>query len=559
MAYITMAFVKTWFPVYMLLFEMYNIYPDIIDFWRVPTVGKLIGVLLFLAVFPLCRPLRRCYLIFHRAVFFNMIYFPYLSRMQDIPSPSKIEVFYGHYGAPAKLDDGVTNLAYSRDAPQAGMLRVSSALSDFINNLPSTRELVLPISRESVYQVLVSQAHSFVRQNNPYSFLSRVSGKGILVTNGASAHDLMRSSLLPAFTKDNINRLAPGFIEHSSKLVAAVDSKLDPTCAHTSLDLEEPITRSLTDSTCQALVGAHFDLLEQPGSKTALAFGELATEAATFTTVLHCMFKFMRWGSRNIIDNFVRDAANAKIALHDSKYGYKDVVGSDGASSDIISFLLAHDAAEWNADNFLAQFYSLLAMQSDTIGGIRRTLWYLTLYPEIQSRLRDEIRTAFPGGAASITSAGDLTSLRFLDCVLKESLRLAPPRSDTIYRKAVKDVYIDGHRIPKGTTVYVDAYLLNRQPSVWDPDASEFCPERWQQRESDADAFTDEQNLMTFSKGPSSCIGEKFALLQMKAFLAGLVGTFSFESPEEDPMADKDNVYSAEKLKALLVARVPGW
>ncbi|KAK7204978.1 cytochrome P450 [Myxozyma melibiosi] len=546
----TLALIFRVLPVIQLLSELWIVYSFLNVVWKV-TAHLLIRALATAIFLYLCPSVR--------VVFYNAVYFPLLSKARAVPSPSTgRNIFHGHYSDGKSIVDGVTSMAYAREAlPRARLLRVSASF------YPSARpwEVILPVSRDSVHQVLVSRAESFVRSISAYSILARIFGKGVLTTDSASAHDMMRSSLLPAFTQHNVVRLVPGFLEHTSKLIVSIENKLDHSNPTTSMHLEQPITRSLTDSTCQALVGDNFNLLEHPESMTATAFQRLLLGTAPARVIFHCTLKFTKWRDHDIVNDFVREAVNAKIALHNSKQKYEDASGSDGQhrNANIMSFLLEHDAPAWTADSFLEQFYSLLVMQSDTIGGVRRTLWYLTLYPEIQSRLRDEIRSTFPEGAASITSASDLTSLRFLDCVLKESLRLAPPRRNAVFRKAVKDVHIDGYRIPKGATVYVDAYMLNRLPSVWGPDASEFYPERWQQKESNTDTFTDEQNLMTFSKGPFSCIGEQVALLQMKAFLAGLVGTFSFESPEEDPMADKDNVYSAEKLKALLVARVPGW
>jgi len=86
--------------------------------------------------------------------------------------------------------------------------------------------------------------------------------------------------------------------------------------------------------------------------------------------------------------------------------------------------------------------------------------------------------------------------------VFDEVLRLYPP-AWVITRRALDDVEIQGHRIPKGALVIVSPWLVHRHPSVWSEPKS-FNPDR----------FTDGVPLLgylPFGTGTRICIGREMA------------------------------------------------
>ena len=97
-------------------------------------------------------------------------------------------------------------------------------------------------------------------------------------------------------------------------------------------------------------------------------------------------------------------------------------------------------------------------------------LHLLSLNPEIQDRLREELSTA-----PSSTDYNELHSLEYLDAVCREVLRIYPPAT-LIERQALKDWVVplrypmrgkDGRelreiQIKKGTHIYVALRQANR-------------------------------------------------------------------------------------------------
>jgi len=122
----------------------------------------------------------------------------------------------------------------------------------------------------------------------------------------------------------------------------------------------------------------------------------------------------------------------------------------------------------------------------------------------------------------------------FLTSVIYESLRLFPPINQLINRRASTNIYLGGTIfIPEGTYLGYCCYSTNRDKSVWGPTADDFDPARW----GDTPAAIQKHYRMrraraefiSFHGGRRACLGEKFALLEMRITLVALVREFVWE------------------------------
>ncbi|KAK6987515.1 cytochrome P450 [Favolaschia claudopus] len=167
------------------------------------------------------------------------------------------------------------------------------------------------------------------------------------------------------------------------------------------------------------------------------------------------------------------------------------------------------------------------------------TLFALTQNPAAQTRLREEL-LAFPTDRPTLD---ELNSLRYLDCVVRETLRVHAPVTMT-GRMAMQDDVVplstpvtdsrgevhESIRIRKGDQILIPILALNHDTDIWGPDAMEFRPERWETDIPEASAIPGVWgHMMTFIGGPRSCIGFRFSLAEMKALIFTLVRAFEFE------------------------------
>jgi cytochrome P450 len=157
------------------------------------------------------------------------------------------------------------------------------------------------------------------------------------------------------------------------------------------------------------------------------------------------------------------------------------------------------------------------------------TLWLLAEHPEAEAKLLQELDEVLGGRPVTLA---DVPRLRFTDCVIKESLRLYPPAYGVV-REALRDCEIGGYVIPKGATVAMFQWVVQRDPRFFDdPDA--FKPERW------ADGLAERLPKFAyfpFGGGPRICIGKDFALLELAVALATIIRRFSFRTVPGHPIS----------------------
>lgn len=143
----------------------------------------------------------------------------------------------------------------------------------------------------------------------------------------------------------------------------------------------------------------------------------------------------------------------------------------------------------------------------------------LLRHPTHYQRAVEEVDRVFSGGRP--VSHAVLRELTYLENVVKEALRLHPPLF-MLVRVAQVDWELFGYHIPKGTWIVVSPTVAHRMPDVFrDPDA--FDPDRFAEgRAEDKKDFA----YIAFGGGRHKCLGNAFAILQVKAILALLLGQF---------------------------------
>jgi len=209
-----------------------------------------------------------------------------------------------------------------------------------------------------------------------------------------------------------------------------------------------------------------------------------------------------------------------------------------GEGKDIMSILLKANMVVSEEDRLperelIAQMSTLIFAGMDTTStALVKTLETLAEYPAWQEKIREEIMKAFIEFGEKDIPYDDITKLPILDAVCRETFRLHAPGA-RIVRQATKDTVIplsepvqgvDGRLlseivVPKGTTLHIGVRALNRSKAVWGEDAKEWKPERWLHALPEAVANANipgvYSNMLSFGGGGYSCIGFKFAQLEI--------------------------------------------
>nr|XP_012613821.1 phylloquinone omega-hydroxylase CYP4F2-like [Microcebus murinus] len=184
----------------------------------------------------------------------------------------------------------------------------------------------------------------------------------------------------------------------------------------------------------------------------------------------------------------------------------------------------------------------MFAGHDTTTSGLSWVLYNLARHPEHQERCRQEVRELLRGREPEEIEWEDLAQLSFLTMCIKESLRLHPP-SPTISRYCAQDIVLpDGRVIPKGNACAISIFGIHHNPSVWSNpevyDPFRFDPENSQERSPLA--------FIPFSAGPRNCIGQNFAMTEMKVVLALTLLRFRVLPDHTEPRRKPEIILHAE-------------
>ncbi|QBZ81088.1 Cytochrome P450 domain containing protein [Pandoravirus celtis] len=212
-----------------------------------------------------------------------------------------------------------------------------------------------------------------------------------------------------------------------------------------------------------------------------------------------------------------------------------DDAGSGGGSRPTLAAILLDKGADVYKTNDAVRDETLLVTfgaYETTAATAAYTLHLLATHPDVQARVRDEVRAATLEAPGRL-GAGTVTPL--LDACVSESMRLYPA-AFAVSRRAEVDLRIEAPAtpadptpcvvdVPAGTRVLINGIGISRSPRHWaDPDV--FRPERWL-------AGTDKCARVTcgslpFGGGPRACPGNKLALLEIRTVIAALVDAVEF-------------------------------
>jgi len=153
-----------------------------------------------------------------------------------------------------------------------------------------------------------------------------------------------------------------------------------------------------------------------------------------------------------------------------------------------------------------------LAGHETTANALTWTWYLLSQSPEVEARLRDEVRGAL---GSRLPTMADVASLPFVEKVVTESMRLYPP-AWMIGRRAIEPYTIDGFTAPARTIFVMSQWVMHRDGRFF-ADPLRFNPDRWS---NEFKAALPKMAYFPFGGGPRNCIGEAFAWIELVLLVA---------------------------------------
>ncbi|CRK35304.1 hypothetical protein BN1723_004092 [Verticillium longisporum] len=192
--------------------------------------------------------------------------------------------------------------------------------------------------------------------------------------------------------------------------------------------------------------------------------------------------------------------------------------------------VMLDEEARLNAEELTSISLTMLSGGLDTLTTL--VAWFIGLLvhkPEIQEKAIQEIR-AFFGDNEPLCDSEDDQKCPYMVALVRESLRYFTVLRLALPRATVRDVVHNGITIPKGSTLFLNAWACNMDGNVWsDPEA--FRPERWLEQ-PDAPLFT-------YGMGYRMCAGSLLANRELYLIYMRMINSFKivkYDDFESDPV-----------------------
>ncbi|KAI0076208.1 cytochrome P450 [Panus rudis PR-1116 ss-1] len=163
---------------------------------------------------------------------------------------------------------------------------------------------------------------------------------------------------------------------------------------------------------------------------------------------------------------------------------------------------------------------------------LRHLILYLGCYPDIQRRAQDEIDNFI--GPGRMPSLHDFDHLPYSQAVVKEIIRIFPPVPLAAPHATVSDEVVDGYRIPKGSTVFLNIYGIYNDPTFFD-EPERFMPERFLDSEFGTKPGADTAGFradLHFGSGRRICPGIILGNSSIKINALNLLWAFNYRMPD---------------------------
>ncbi|XP_008985703.3 cytochrome P450 4F11 [Callithrix jacchus] len=437
-------------------------------------------------------------------------------RLQCFPQPPKLNWFWGHQGLATPTEEGVKKF----------IQLVATYPQSFKLWLGPTFPLLILCHPDTVRSITSASAAVAPKDMLFYGFLKPWLGDGLLLSAGDkwSRH---RRMLTPAF---HFNILKP-YVAIFNKSVSIMHDKWQRLASEgsTRLDMFEHISLMTLDSLQKCVFSFDSNCQEKP-SKYIATILELSAfvEKRNQQILLHSDFLYyltpdgqrFRRACRLVHDftDAVIQERRRTLPTQGTDDFFKDKAKSK--TLDFIDVLLLsknEDGRELSDEDIRAEADTFMFGGHDTTAsGLSWVLYHLSKHPEYQECCRQEVQELLKDREPIEIEWDDLAKLPFLTMCIKESLRLHPP-VPAITRRCTQDMVLpDGRVIPKGVACLISIIGIHYNPTVWpDPevyDPFRFDPEKSKERSPLA--------FIPFSAGPRNCIGQVFAMAEMKVVLA---------------------------------------
>ena len=335
--------------------------------------------------------------------------------------------------------------------------------------------------------------------------------------------------MLPVFRRGKI-------LPHLETIVSCIDHFIDRKFVKNDRTIHKDLVKECQHVllTIIARIAFNYDfsnVLSNNGENIQESFNDMVDCASRFALMtiiplwlakflLNINWKFHR--ALKIMKHYVT------IIINDELKRQQEGIDSSNQKTSLIASLIESSQSETKFSLSPNEIFdeismSILAGFETTSTALSWFIFYMSKYPNVQQKIKDELREHHLTVDIPLTQ-DILDKLIYVDCVTKEILRFAPIAAG-IVREATSDDIIHGIQIKKGDVFLIAIQNVHKNPKYWNIDPNEFIPERFLNEDQSPPRYA----YMPFGGGHRTCIGQDLALLELKTAITRLMQRITIE------------------------------
>lgn len=357
-----------------------------------------------------------------------------------------------------------------------------------------------------------------------------VGGPNNLLTENGDSHAMHRKMISPTFRHENLIAMVQLMAREARSHVGRWLEEADNKGGQTILELHSVLSSMTLDVISASAFGEGIRKLPQAHEAISNVFtsGIEAAYWRFFTSASRIpILRDLPILRKNEVTKARQDLENIAAAVVHERMLERNSGSHKGANVDLLDLLFESrdeiSGATFNNTQVREQATAFLLAGHETAASALTWTLFIIMHhrPELWEQVADEVLRIC--GDDATPTAEQLSQLKLTEAVLNESMRLLPP-VPVFGRLAIEDHVLTGKdgreiKIEKGTMTITQMHTVHRLKEYWEnPDT--FDHTRWLgPNRPNANSY----QFIPFSAGTRSCIGQNFAMLEMKATLAVIV------------------------------------